>query len=175
MIDKWIRRMVILVFLLVAMPQVLAQGEFDWARFSGSTVTVLMPEHPVLNGIDTVLEQFEQDTGITVNIESMAENLYFDRMELALRAEQGVADVYFLPMDSTAFTQWSAGLIKPLTPYLEDPSMTAADYDFADFPAGFLMATQYPPAAADKEDFGIPASFEAYTLFYNKDIIDHVE
>ncbi|UCH25704.1 MAG: extracellular solute-binding protein [Trueperaceae bacterium] len=172
MTDKSMKRMAILLLLVAAMPLALAQGDFDWARFSGSTVTVLMPEHPVLDGIDTVLEQFEQDTGITVNIESMAENLYFDRMELALRAEQGVADVYFLPMDSTAFTQWSAGLIKPLTPYLEDPSMTAADYDFADFPAGFLMATQYPPSAADKEDFGIPASFEAYTLFYNKDIID---
>ena len=103
--------------------------DFDWQRFSGSTVTVLMPEHPVLTGIEAVLDNFEADTGITVNIESMAENLYFDRMELALRADQGVADVYFLPMDSTAFTQWSAGFIQPLSPYINDPSMTAADYD----------------------------------------------
>jgi multiple sugar transport system substrate-binding protein len=149
-----------------------AAQDFDWKRFSGASVTVLMPEHPVLNGVKTVLEQFEADTGIKVNVESMAENLYFDRMELALRAEQGVADVYFVPMDSTAFTQWSAGLIKSLSPYLNDVSMTAPDYDFADFPAGFTVATQYPPDSADKENFAIPASFEAYTLFYNKDLVD---
>jgi multiple sugar transport system substrate-binding protein len=146
--------------------------QFDWKRFDGASITVLMPEHPVLSGVKSVLEQFQTDTGIKVNVESMAENLYFDRMELALRAQEGVADVYFLPMDSTAFTQWSAGLIKSLSPYLNDPSLTAADYDFADFPAGFTVATQYPPDSAEKENFAIPASFEAYTLFYNKDLVD---
>ncbi len=146
--------------------------EFDWQRFSGSTVTVLMPEHPVLDGIQAVLGQFEADTGITVRITSMAEDLYFDRMELALRAREGVADVYFLPMDSTAFTQWANGLIHPLTPFLEDPSMTAPDYDFADFPAGFVSATQYPPGDADQQDYGIPASVETYILFYNQDHVD---
>jgi len=149
-----------------------AAQEFDWQRFSGSTVNVLLPEHPVLDGIQAVLEQFEADTGITVRITSMAEDLFFDRMELALRAREGVADVYFLPMDSTAFTQWANGLILPLTPFLEDPSMTAPDYDFADFPAGFVSATQYPPGAADQQDFGVPASVETYILFYNKDHVD---
>ena len=51
------------------------------------------------------------------------------------RAESGVADVYFQPMDSTAFTQWSADLIAPLSPYLNDTAMTSDDYDLADFPA----------------------------------------
>ena len=144
----------------------------DWQRFAGSTVTVLIAEHPVTDGIRALLPDFEAATGITVDVQALAEDLYFDRMELALRAPTGVADVYFLPMDSTAFTQWSAGLIKPLTPYLEDPEMTAEDYDLADFPAGFLAATQYPPGADDAEDFGIPVSFESYILFYNKDLVN---
>lgn len=164
-----------LLGMLCLLGAVCSQGlaqDFNWQRFSGSSVTVIMPEHPVLSGMEAVLEQFKADTGISVIINSMAEDLYFDRMELALRAADGVADVYFVPMDSTAFTQWSAGLIKPLSPYLNDPEMTAPDYDVADFPAGFTAATQYPPDAQIKEDFAIPASFEAYTLFYNKDLID---
>ena len=144
----------------------------DWERFSGSTVTVLIAEHPVTDGIRALLPEFQEATGITVEIQALAEDLYFDRMELALRAPSGVADVYFLPMDSTAFTQWSAGLIKPLTPYLEDPEMTAEDYDLADFPAGFLAATQYPPGEDDAEDYGIPVSFESYILFYNEELVN---
>ena len=52
------------------------------------------------------------------------------------------------------------------------PAMTAADYDFADFPAGFTQATQYPPGDMDAQDYAIPVSFEAYTLFWNMDIVD---
>lgn len=157
---------------LAAITPVAGQDEFDWMRFAGSEVTVLIAEHPVTNGIREVLPQFEEQTGIKVNIEALAENLYFDRMELALRAEEGVADVYFLPMDSTAYTQYSAGLIAPITPYLNDPTMTSPDYDFADFPSGFLTATEYPPDAEEKENYGVPVSFEAYILFYNKDLVD---
>jgi multiple sugar transport system substrate-binding protein len=162
--------LVLLSFALAA--PAAGQDEFDWMRFAGSEITVLIAEHPVTNGIREVLPQFEEQTGIKVNIEALAENLYFDRMELALRAEEGVADVYFLPMDSTAFTQYSAGLIAPITPYLNDPTMTSPDYDFADFPAGFLAATEYPPDAEEKENYGVPVSFEAYILFYNKDLVD---
>ena len=149
-----------------------ARGGFDWQRFAGSEITVLIAEHPVTDGIREVLPEFEAATGIKVNIEALAEDLYFDRMELALRADQGVTDVYFQPMDSTAFTQWSAELIAPLTPYLDDATMTAEDYDLADFPAGFLAATEYPPGSDEAQNYGIPVSFEAYILFYNKDIVE---
>jgi multiple sugar transport system substrate-binding protein len=144
----------------------------DWQRFAGSEITVLIAEHPVANGIRELLPEFEEATGISVDVQAFAEDLYFDRMELALRATEGVADVYFLPMDSTAFTQWSAGLIQPLTPFLDDPELTAEDYGLGDFPAGFLAATQYPPGDADAEDYAIPVSFESYILFYNKDHVD---
>jgi multiple sugar transport system substrate-binding protein len=160
------------MMLLVLSSAALAQDAFDWRSLEGSTVTVLMSEHPVTEGMRAVLDQFQEETGITVNLQPLAENLYFDRMELALRAEEGVADVYFVPMDSTAFTQWSNGLMQPITPFLDDPALTSPDYDFADFPQGFVQATQYPPGDAAAQNFAVPVSFEAYILFYNKDLVD---
>lgn len=141
----------------------------EWQRHAGKTITVLIAEHPVAQGMRERLPAFEAATGIKVELQALAEDLYFDRMELALRARDGVADVYFQPMDSTAFTQWKAGLIRPLSPFLADPTLTAADYDLADFPEGFLVATTYPPGDAGAEHYGIPVSFECYILFYNKD------
>ena len=63
----------------------LALADFDWKRFSGQSITVMMPEHPVTDGVRAVLENFESDTGIDVKLQTMAEDLYFDRMEVALR------------------------------------------------------------------------------------------
>jgi multiple sugar transport system substrate-binding protein len=147
-------------------------GEFDWRAHEGETITFLANQHPWTDGMMPPLEQFTADTGIEVDVQTFSEDLYFDKMEQTVRAAEGSADVYFLPMDSTAFTQYSADAVEPLTPYLEDPSKTAADYDFADFPAGFLGGVMYPPGDPDAQAYGIPIAFEAYILFYNKDIVD---
>ncbi len=145
---------------------------FSWKQKAGEEVTVMMPEHPVTDGIRTLLADFESETGMKVNLQTMAEDLYFDRMEVALRSSSGVADAYFLPMDSTAFTQYKAGLIKPLSPYIDDPKLTARDYDIRDFPPGFLDTTRYPGGTPDSQYYGIPASFEVYILMYNKKLVD---
>jgi len=153
-------------------PVTTTPDEFSWERHAGKTITILMAEHPVTNAMRDVVPEFEELTGMTVTIDALAEDLYFDRMEFALRAPRGMADVYFLPMDSDAYKQWSDDLVQPLTPYLEDPAMTHEDYDLADFPDAFLDAATYPPGQEDAQLYGIPVSFEAYILFYNKAHVD---
>jgi multiple sugar transport system substrate-binding protein len=147
-------------------------GEFDWRAHEGSEITFLANQHPWTDGMTPLLEQFTADTGIEVDVQAFSEDLYFDKMEQTVRAAEGSADVYFLPMDSTAFTQYSADAVEPITPYLEDPSKTSPDYDFADFPAGFMGGVTYPPGDPAAQAYGIPIAFEAYTLFYNKDHVD---
>jgi multiple sugar transport system substrate-binding protein len=149
-----------------------ALAGFDWRQFEGSEITLLLNEHPWTEGVRPNVAEFEELTGIKVNLEAFAEDLYFDRMELAVRSDTPVADVYFLPMDSTAYTQWTAGHVAPLTPYLNDPTMTAPDYDLADFPQGFRMGAMYPPGDPNAQLHAIPITFEAYILFYNKDLVD---
>lgn len=149
-----------------------AEKGFNWRRFEGKEITLLLNEHPWTEGLRPVVKEFEDLTGIKVNMQPFAEDLYFDKMELALRSEKPVADVYFLPMDSTAYTQYAANLITPLTPFLNDPTMTSPDYDLADFPEGFRAAALYPPGEANAQLYGIPITFEAYILFYNKDLVD---
>ena len=149
-----------------------AFADFNWKRFSGQSITVMMPEHPVTDGVRAVLDNFESDTGIDVKLQTMAEDLYFDRMEVALRGSGGNSqmDVYFLPMDSTAYTQHTNGLVHSLQGYLDSKDHTAADYDLADIPEGFLDATKYM-VDGKWQYHGIPASFETYILFAN---MDHV-
>ena len=92
---------------------------FDWKAHSGKTITILMNEHPVLDGVRSLIPQFEEDTGIKVKVNALAEDLFFDRMEVNLRGGKG-ADAHFCPMDATAFNQFSAGLLQPLNGFLSD-------------------------------------------------------
>lgn len=148
-------------------------GGVSWDQFSGTSITVMMPEHPVTDGVRMVLDTFESETGIDVNLQTMAENLYFDRMEVALRGSGGNSqmDVYFLPMDSTAYTQHTNGLVHSLQVFIDNSDLTASDYNLDDIPAGFLDSTRYD-VDGSWEYHGIPASFETYILFANMDHVD---
>jgi multiple sugar transport system substrate-binding protein len=155
-----------------ASPSAAASGAtFDWKAYSGSKITFLANQHPWTDGMTPLLAKFTEETGIEVDVQPFSEDLYFDKMETTLRDTSGAADVYFLPMDSTAYSQYTADLIEPLTPYLEDPTKTSPDYDFADFPEGFLGGALYPPGDANAQLYGMPISFETYILFYNKDLV----
>ncbi len=147
-----------------------AQSAFDWRRFNGKSIHVMLSDHPVADGIKTVVAQFEAETGIIVKLDVLPEDPYLNGLD-DLLAGKSTPDVYFQPMDDVTYTHWKHGLVKVLTPYLQDPSMTAFNYDFLDYPKGFLTSTAYPPDSPSPQNYGIPVSFETYILFYNKDLV----
>ncbi|WP_439603531.1 ABC transporter substrate-binding protein [Shinella sp.] len=144
----------------------------DWKQQSGKEITVLLSEHPWTAELRKHVGEFEVETGIKVKIDAFAEDLYSDRMNLAVRSANSVADVYMIQMDSALYTQWEAGVVEPLTPYLNDAAKTDADYNLADYPEGFRAGASFPVGKPDPQLYAIPISFEAYTLFYNKALID---
>lgn len=146
------------------------QGEFDWQRYKGEKISVMLSEHPWSQGLKERLSEFTQQTGIEVEAQSYTEDLYFDKMEQAVRSN-AAPDVYMMPMDDTVVSHHSAGLIEPLTPYLENPALTDPEYDFADFPRGLVDSSTFPNAEGADQDYQIPIVTEAYILFYNKALV----
>ncbi|MBE9155955.1 extracellular solute-binding protein [Nodosilinea sp. LEGE 06152] len=147
---------------------------FDWRRFAGTEIALLLDDHPWTTGLQPHLPEFEALTGITLKTRIVAEPEYFIEMEATLRASPMSADAFFLPMDSTAYRLWGDDLLLPLTPFINDPTLTAAGYNLFDFPEGFRLAAMYPPASDDQQLYGIPATFEAYILFYNKRLVSQL-
>jgi ABC-type glycerol-3-phosphate transport system substrate-binding protein len=125
-----------------------------------------------MQGVQPYLKEFETLTGMTLNIQTVAEPDYFSEMETALNSRPQEIDVFFLPMDSTAYRLWQGDRLHSLSPFIHDPKLTAPDYNLYDFPEGFRLAAMYPPGEAEAELFGIPATVEVYLLFYNKRLVN---
>lgn len=148
-----------------------ATGSFDWKAYSGTSIKVMMDEHPWTNGMKANLAAFETATGIKVDVQSYGEDLFFDKVNQSIRTAKS-PDVFMTGMDYTIATQKDAGLVEPLTPFINNPALTSPDYNLADFPSGVLETGQFPTSSGGTQLFGVPISTEAYVLFYNKDLVD---
>ena len=166
------RKLIKLLASTLALASVAAPAlAFDWKAQSGSEITVMVSENPWTNGLREHVAEFEAQTGIKVNLSAFAEDLYGDRMNMAVRSTEPVADAYMVAMDSAIFEQYSADLVEPLSPYLADAAKTDAAYDLEDYPAGFRAGASFPVGDSAAELYSIPISFETYIMFYNKDLV----
>ncbi|MUL82275.1 extracellular solute-binding protein [Mycobacterium sp. CBMA247] len=147
-----------------------ADGPFDWKRFSGTEIDVMLDQHPWTQGVQTKLADFESATGIKVNLQTYAEDLYFDKLDQAVRTSNS-PDVVMTGFDTNLATLEAANLLAPLTPLIENPALTTADYDLSDFPSGIKQPAMLPSGDPNASLYGIPISTETYMLFYNKDLV----
>ncbi len=145
---------------------------FDWGQFAETEIFLLLNDHPWTEGVKPYLSDFEALTNIKINMKIVPEPDYFQVMESILESDSEEVDGFFLPMDSTAYRLWRKGLLHPLTPLINNPKLTQPDYNLYDFPENFRLAATYAPGDSDQDLFGIPATFEAYILFYNKQLIN---
>lgn len=146
-------------------------GPFDWQRYSGDSIDVMLNEHPWTSGVKERIDEFEQLTGIDVNLRAYSESLYYDKMAQGVRSATP-PDVYMIGMDDFALGQYDADLVEPLTPFIESASLTSDDYDFADFPENLLSSGEFPVGADDAQLYQIPISTEVSMLFYNEQLVD---
>lgn len=148
---------------------------FDWKNYEGEELNLLMNQHPLSAAIEGHLDEFEELTGIKVNIETLTETDYMVKLLTELQSGSGSYDA-FMTSQPMNYQYAAAGWIEDLQPWVEDDKQTAPDWDFDDFFPALIEAERW-----DKTDFGgagegelwaIPANEEGYALFYRKDILE---
>lgn len=153
--------------------------EFDWERFSGETLKVLLLEHPYQQALLAELSGFTKLTGIQVDYEVVSDD-YFDVVTLDLasgkrsRFDLFMTDVYHL------WQYAPAGWIEPLELYLGDPSKTHPDYDVEDMFLGLRESLTWnlKPGRGHLGQgslYALPWGFQAPTLVYRKDVFEASE
>jgi len=153
-----------------------AQEEFNWRQFEGQKITVFLTEVPMSVGIRQNLQQFMDLTGIEVEYLVVAEAQYWDKLNVDLSSGAGEYDVF---MSGASYCWgWSeAGWIEPLDQFIEDPTLTPAEWNFEDFYPWAIAAQRWDgtpgPAGLGKGPlWSLPVNTETTLLTYRKDLFD---
>jgi len=160
-----------------SVPVVAADGAFDPMACAGKAVRIaLVDGERDEKGLQDKEAEIEAATGMDIQLTTMAIGQLGESIAQNLRAPESAFDIVHVIGFNVAATA-GAGLLEELTPYVNDPAKTPADYDFADFPAGQLNYTGYfdPEAGEFGGDklFLIPGIHSgSVLLFYRKDLLD---
>ncbi|GIP34623.1 sugar ABC transporter substrate-binding protein [Paenibacillus sp. J2TS4] len=143
-------------------PEVAGQVDKD-KPYAGTTIRFMMAVHPWLDSIKTLLPEFEEQTGIKVNVESYSQEQTSNKMAVEMTAKTSSLDVMFIrPLDETKlFTR--NGWVEPLDSYFKGDG----EYDLDDFIPSALDSVTY-----EGKLIGIPITTEREILYYRKDLFE---
>ena len=150
--------------------------DFDWRKFEGTEITWAYDIHPYADAVVTYLDEFEELTGITVNVELYSDDTYWGKLNIQLSTGSSDWDVVGTGIQP-AWDVTPGGQLTPLRGLIEDSSMTNPNYDYEDFFPALRRAWTWDVAeeeiidTVDGEVWGIPHAFENMQLMYRTDIL----
>ena len=143
-----------------------AQGGFDWKRFKGQTVEVLMETGPRADLMKKYQKEFLDQTGITLGIEVIPEQQARQKVAIELNSGKPSFDVFNFAMHVQKRQFEKAGWLLDLTPWLKDPQMMPAEYELGDISkTGMAMAT-----TSDGKVNALPILCDYFMVYYNKEL-----
>lgn len=139
---------------------------FDWKQASGTEIELLLNQHPWQIAIEPRIAEFEELTGITVNVTALPEDQMRQRVQVEMSSQSDAVDVYMSGALAEGRLFQQQGWYEDLTSYVEDPSSTTDDYDYDDFAPDVIGAH-----VIDDQLIGVPIQIETNMLFYRTDVL----
>jgi len=103
-----------------------ATSEFNWKSQAGKSIKLLMVKHPFADTMIARLDKFTEDTGITVSVDTIPEEQFFDKLTTVFAGKSSEYDAYMV--GSYMIWQYAPpGYMEPLDKYLNDPTLTPPD------------------------------------------------
>lgn len=156
---------ILISFIVLICSYSLASG-IDWNQFEGTEIRFLMNKHPFTSYIEPKINEFEKNSGIKVNLEVFPEDQFRNKRLIELNAG-GQVDGYMIMPGQAKLYYWKAGWLKRLDEFIDDPSLTEADWNKEDFYAGPMNGS-----SIEGEQIGIVINAEASLLSYRKDLFE---
>ena len=151
---------------LSASALVAAQGAFDWKRFKGETIEVLLTKSPRGDLLTKYQPEFEALTGISVGSEMVPEQQQRQKAVIEFNSGNPSFDVinfsYHVQKRQFAKNNW----LNDLRASINDKSLAAPDLDFADFAKGGLNYATEP----DGRVMSLPFNLDPWVVYWNKEL-----
>lgn len=134
--------------------------------YEGQTVKVLLDSHQWQQAVEPRISEFEEATGIDVEVTTLGEDVYWDRVNLGLSSEEPPFDVFMLSPNMTGYNGYVNNWIANLDEYVNKDEA----YEFNDIYPYLVDGFRYPDS--EGSIYGIPLTMETYMLFYRKDLFE---
>lgn len=130
--------------------------------FAGKKLSIVTANHPWGDAIKEMLPQFEESTGMKVDVQSFFEDQLAQKLTVQLTAASATPDVFMYSPLQQAKLFVKNGWITPLDDYTKKD----AAYDFNDFSKASIGSN-----TVDGKIYGIPIITEQHILYYRKDLL----
>jgi len=155
-------------------------ADFDWQKYKGKTINLLLNKHPYADAMIADLPNFKQMTGMEVKYDVFPEDVYFDKVTAALSSRSTQYDAFM----TGAYQTWQygpAGWLVDLNEFIKDPAKTNPTYNWDDVLPNLRASTAWSgvPGAAlggdGAKQWAIPWGFELNSVTYNRRIFDKLK
>ena len=163
-------------FVNQAMTQAMA-ADFDWQKFKGTNLKLLLNKHPYADAMIADLDNFKSMTGMNVTYDIFPEDVYFDKVTAALSSGSSEYDAFM----TGAYMTWTygpAGWIEDLNEYIQDAGRTNPNYNWDDVLPGLRASTAWNGVpggelgSADAKQWCIPWGYELNNISYNQKMFE---
>ncbi len=139
----------------------------NWRQFEGNNLSVIADKQRSFRKLKPLLPIFEELTGIKVGLLLVEQEEMREKREIDFSSKAGIYDI--VPVGTTFLGNASQNnWILPLTPFINDPTLTDKDwYDVDDFAKSIIEQ-----CIIDNKIMSIPYYYAAPVLFYRKDLFE---
>ena len=113
-------------FMLNAAATQALAADFDWKKFNGTKLHLLLNKHPYADAMIADLDNFKSLTGMDVTYDIFPEDVYFDKVTAALSSKSTQYDAFM----TGAYMTWTygpAGWVDDLSAYIKDPDQDQSE------------------------------------------------
>lgn len=162
---RWMSIALVTVLLLCGILIVSAEDK----PYEGSSINVLIVPHAATTPVKDLIPQFEEETGISVNVEYLERVSLDTKQDMELGLSSGAYDVMHVDI-SKAHRYDAANWAIPLNELIssDDPAVTNKEWlDIDDFVPAYLDTM-----TVGEKIYGLPFAGEAFFLYYRTDIFE---
>lgn len=131
--------------------------------FNGSKVSLFIGNSALGDSIKAMLPEFESETGVKVDVESLAEEQLAQKLSVQFVSGSNSPDVYMFRANSEGATFFKNGWAEPLDSYINN----TPEFDIDDYSDSAKFAVTYKD-----QIMAIPGATAQGILYYRKDILE---
>lgn len=144
-------------------PEASGGGASPAKPHQGKKLSVVTANHPWGDAIKDMIPQFEEQTGMKVEVQSFFEDQLKQKLTVQFTSGSATPDVFMFSPLQEAKQFYNNGWVEPLDDYIKQD----ADYDFEDFSKAAVSTN-----TVDGKLVGIPIITEQHILYYRKDLLE---